>query len=217
MSQVCQQLRYEYFPLWMSHVHVGISTKDIPRFLNTFCRAMYVSGTLRTLYPQHITGYIPGHDKGNNALASPSVDILPLLKERLKIPGFTGLFAAEPIADKEKAVGYQRVLDALLPNPTTADMSDFALLFNCDNRDWINLVRSEQLYKVLLYPYATFDRMNVKLVLHEQPAGIRLATVVKRSYLPDLRRFGLEEVYCMTKLAVGSKLRVKNKKTGIGS
>lgn len=106
-----------------------------------------------------------------------------------------------------------------MPDPTTADMSEFSLLLSYDNEDWINVVRSEYLEKVLLYPYVTCDGMNVKLVFREQLEGIRLTTAAnERCYLPDLRRLGLEGVYRDTdSLSFGSKLRMQSKKTEASS
>jgi hypothetical protein len=74
---------------------------------------------------------------------------------------------------------------------------------NCNNEKWVSLVQANKLATVLVHPWLS---TNIDLVFKDQPLGRRIDEASVRCYLPDTRRFGLDDVYLTTNLEMKMSL-----------
>lgn len=200
LAQTCNQLRNEYLPLCMSHLHVGLASIDLDRFLEVFCRTVGGHGSTRTLCPHAITVYIPDTFIHFDLTASREIDLMPLLKFRFKVPRLVCHFEIEPNLHAVPH-GYRPISISVL--------QDVSFLFNYNNKLWKSFVEGQQLSQVVLSPYKVEDCVNMELVFREQPFGRRLGAGIQRCYLPDVQRLGLTGVYHKTGLILGSTLKAR--------
>ncbi|KAH4563538.1 hypothetical protein HBI81_032480 [Parastagonospora nodorum] len=82
----------------------------------------------------------------------------------------------------------------------------FEILCACNSAKWTALVEADKLAAVFLSPFILHNAPNIDLVFREQPIGRPLREKTLQFYLPDARRFGLEEVYQSPSVILGMSL-----------
>lgn len=100
LARVCKQLRAEYLPLLMAHVHIGIATKDMEQFLHAFCGYMGTNESLGACFPKSPTIYMLDRYKESDPLRCNNIDLLPLLQLHLQVPRFDCNFKSIPTTEK---------------------------------------------------------------------------------------------------------------------
>jgi len=184
-------------------LHVGLHILDLERFRRTFCRPVR-DGVL--LLPQSITVYIPDVTTDNKAEPEMYFEVLNMLKLKLKNPALSCIFSPDPKVDWQ---GIDHITPwAIVPlyDRIKYECQAFEMLFACRSAKWTALIKAGKLAAVLLLPFTTYNAPNIHLVLEEQPIGRPLHGKTLQFYLPDARRFGLEEVYQNPSVILGMSL-----------
>jgi hypothetical protein len=157
--------------------------------------------------PKAITIYINQHvwnmSTDTYKPAHPPIDLLPLFNLRMLRSDMQCLFEPDDTVDQYLAHNFGP------SSPTYRDahgevataVRDLGELMVFDSAKWRACRQEKELHKILLHPWQPGMFPKVELVFREQPRdGIKIGEEETRCYLPDLRRFGLEDIYYRTVL-----------------
>lgn len=196
IAHVCKQVRTEMVPLYYHLVHVAIRRADVEIFAHTFCRVLCVGGQVNVPCPRTITILID--NVLGNTQPTPetpkSLDLLPLLALRLRLPVVTVTFEhdvkdAQAFSDSHFN-GFMRSEYARLCRL----VEDLGVLMACNEPTWQTELR-ERLRMVLVSPYLSFVDLVYNSKTNHEPG---YTAPLKRYYLPEVRLMGLEDVYSST-------------------
>lgn len=170
----------------MKRFHIGLPTAELVRFLDTFCHTMDLGNSSPTICPQRMTIYMSDRrrDIRDDPFSCAHFDILPLLKMRSKVSSLTCSFALRIAAISMRSaedfeVGY-------MSHPIRSRVNGITTLIDFDMTEWMNLVRSEKLLEVLVWPYGDTKRIYVELVFHQEPSGCQSDVATTLWYLQNV-------------------------------
>jgi hypothetical protein len=123
----------------------------------------------------------------------PAIDLLPLLSFRLQCLTLFCTFMPDPNVNWERA---HSPSGRASRSWIKYDCECFTTLFGWDTEEWIALIKSKKLARILLRPYFYRGMTNIDLVFKQQFVDRPLDTNESLLFcLSDARRFGVVELY----------------------
>jgi hypothetical protein len=203
-----KQLRKEYLTYLFANLRVGVRWINVAQFVRDMCCTV-IDGKRVILVPKEITILIDNHVVGVSNMqtdrmpAFPPLDLLPLLTLRLVCPAAVIIFAPDETADwTGLRISFADTKAGIDHGITSSAGQNLGRLMAFNSTVWDALVKSKKLRKVLVHPsYKHTTWPKVKLIFKEQPPGsVDLSKEAVRCCLPNIRRFGLTDVYYNTDL-----------------
>jgi hypothetical protein len=178
----------------------------LKRFLKTFFLSARGDSPEGLLLPQSITVYIRDVSKSTKTGFDTYFDILDVLKLKLKNPALSCIFLPDPKVEWQGVDPTTPWITVMPYDMIKYDCQAFEILCACNSAKWTALVEADKLAAVFLSPFILHNAPNIDLVFREQPIGRPLREKTLQFYLPDARRFGLEEVYQSPSVILGMSL-----------
>ncbi|KAI4956756.1 hypothetical protein J4E86_005227 [Alternaria arbusti] len=238
LAHVCQKLRKEFLSHLFATLEVGLDWLDVEYFCHTWMSTrtpksitVYIDETIcnepslskprskgtpwnNSEIAAYRAGVLQGmiHVPRVPGVLHPSLNVLPLLKMRLRRKDFTCLFTLDPKIDWHAVKEKHNSEDTMTDERVATAVEDLVHFMGFDNDAWTQCMGKE-LDEVLLHSWAVWTDLQIELVFKEQPSEFMiLGSKTRRCYLPDLRRAGLRDFYATTGLTFNMSMATASPK-----